>query len=53
MKKLILLISCALCIGTGSIAQNVTSGEILLGIKKLNVLGSVLYIAAHPDDENK
>jgi len=29
-----------------------TSAEILLGLKKLNVLGSVLYMAAHPDDEN-
>jgi LmbE family N-acetylglucosaminyl deacetylase len=29
-----------------------TSSEILLGLKKLKVLGSVLYIAAHPDDEN-
>lgn len=29
-----------------------TNAEILEGIKKLNVLGSVLYIAAHPDDEN-
>jgi LmbE family N-acetylglucosaminyl deacetylase len=29
-----------------------TSGDIYLGIKKLNVLGSVLYFAAHPDDEN-
>lgn len=28
------------------------SSEIKLAIKKLNVLGSVLYIAAHPDDEN-
>src|ERR1700734_3345448 len=28
------------------------SGEIFLRLKKLNVLGSVLYIAAHPDDEN-
>ncbi|MEO7523336.1 MAG: PIG-L family deacetylase, partial [Ferruginibacter sp.] len=28
------------------------SAEILLQLKKLNVLGSVLYIAAHPDDEN-
>ena len=28
------------------------SAEILLGIKKLKVIGSVLYIAAHPDDEN-
>lgn len=29
-----------------------TSSEILLQLKKLNVFGSVLYIAAHPDDEN-
>lgn len=29
-----------------------TSGEIYLALQKLNVLGSVLYIAAHPDDEN-
>ena len=28
------------------------SASILLQLKKLNVLGSVLYIAAHPDDEN-
>lgn len=29
-----------------------SSSEILLGLKKLNVVGSVMYIAAHPDDEN-
>lgn len=29
-----------------------SSSEILLGLQKLNTLGSVLYIAAHPDDEN-
>src|SRR5882762_1561227 len=29
-----------------------SSSEILLGIKKLDVLGSVLYVGAHPDDEN-
>jgi LmbE family N-acetylglucosaminyl deacetylase len=29
-----------------------TSADMYLGIRKLNVLGSVLYIAAHPDDEN-
>jgi len=29
-----------------------TSADIYLAIRKLNVLGSVLYIAAHPDDEN-
>lgn len=28
------------------------SSEILLGIQKLKTVGSVLYIAAHPDDEN-
>ena len=32
--------------------QQVSSGEILEGLNKLNTLGSVLYIAAHPDDEN-
>lgn len=29
-----------------------TSGDIHEGIKKLNFLGSALYVAAHPDDEN-
>ncbi len=40
---------------TVAVAQTPTSyssSEILLGIKKLKVTGSVLYIAAHPDDEN-
>src|ERR687898_1098359 len=35
-----------------SFSQTVTSADIFLGLKKLNVLGSVLYVAAHPDDEN-
>lgn len=30
-----------------------SSVEIETALKKLNVLGSVLYIAAHPDDENE
>ena len=34
----------------GPIAQS--SAEIYRKLQKLNVLGSVLYIAAHPDDEN-
>ncbi len=29
-----------------------SSSEILQDLKKLKVLGSVLYVAAHPDDEN-
>jgi LmbE family N-acetylglucosaminyl deacetylase len=28
------------------------SGEIQLALQKLNVLGRILYVAAHPDDEN-
>ena len=32
--------------------QSWTSADIYLAIRKLNVLGSVLYVAAHPDDEN-
>ncbi len=35
-----------------SFTQTITSGDIYLGLRKLNVLGSVLYVAAHPDDEN-
>lgn len=51
MKKILLLACCM--IAASSFAQtNPTSAEIYLGLKKLNTLGSVLYIAAHPDDEN-
>ncbi len=32
--------------------QKLTASEIYEDIQKLNFLGSVLYIAAHPDDEN-
>ncbi len=35
-----------------SIAQNNNSASIKLAINKLNSLGTVLYFAAHPDDEN-
>lgn len=33
-------------------AQRSHAGQIKLRLKKLNVLTSVLYVAAHPDDEN-
>lgn len=45
----------AIFISFVSVAQTPTtlnSAEILLGLKKLKVIGSVLYVAAHPDDEN-
>lgn len=32
--------------------NSLNSSEIIQGLKKLNTVGSVLYIAAHPDDEN-
>jgi len=40
---------------TGAMAQTAPNADVTTikqGFKKLNVLGSVLYIAAHPDDEN-
>ncbi|WP_462260896.1 PIG-L family deacetylase [Ferruginibacter sp.] len=40
------------CVAKAQTPKSYTSSEILLQLKKLNVLGSVLYIAAHPDDEN-
>ena len=36
----------------GQRPATVSSAQILHGLQKLQVLGSVLYIAAHPDDEN-
>jgi LmbE family N-acetylglucosaminyl deacetylase len=35
-----------------TVAQSNSAVHLYQGIQKLNVLGSVLYIAAHPDDEN-
>jgi len=42
-------------ISTASFSQtpkSYSSSDILQGLEKLKVFGSVLYIAAHPDDEN-
>jgi LmbE family N-acetylglucosaminyl deacetylase len=51
MRKLFLFVF--LISVMGSRAQNsATSAEIYQSLKKLDVLGSVLYVAAHPDDEN-
>ncbi|WP_394993911.1 PIG-L family deacetylase [Emticicia sp.] len=32
--------------------KQMNTGEILQAMKRLNVVGNVLYVAAHPDDEN-
>ncbi|GAA4017917.1 hypothetical protein GCM10022408_34490 [Hymenobacter fastidiosus] len=54
VPALLLLVNCSFLLGVAhaQAPKTYTSSEILLGLKKLNVLGSVLYIAAHPDDEN-
>src|SRR5687767_6182692 len=53
--KILIVISLITFLSSVCFAQaprSYTSAEILLGLKKLHTLGSVLYIAAHPDDEN-
>jgi LmbE family N-acetylglucosaminyl deacetylase len=53
MKRFLLFVSCSFLFLSSSFSQTYsTSADIYLGLKKLNILGSVLYIAAHPDDEN-
>lgn len=55
MQKLLYILCISLGLGNVLHAQApkpLTSVEIHNKIKKLNFLGSVLYLAAHPDDEN-
>src|ERR1043166_1492340 len=55
MKKIVsafLFANCLLPIAYSQSPVSWTSSDMYLAIRKLNVLGSVLYIAAHPDDEN-
>lgn len=40
------------CVATGRAQVPYGAGELQLALEKLTVLGSVLYISAHPDDEN-
>ena len=51
MKKVLLLIIGVSLFNCHIYAQQ-NAASIYAGIKKLSVIGSVLYIAAHPDDEN-
>ncbi len=55
MNRILLFICALLFLSLITKAQTPhkpTTSEIYESIKKLNFLGSVLYIAAHPDDEN-
>ncbi len=51
MRKIVLFISICFLYNASLYAQK-SSAEIYAQIKKLGVVGSVLYVAAHPDDEN-
>ena len=48
----LLIAHCSLLIANAQAPKTYSSSEILQGLQKLDVLGSVMYIAAHPDDEN-
>jgi LmbE family N-acetylglucosaminyl deacetylase len=53
MKRFIVVL--AVFLGVNTFAQTPiinNSADVYLQIKKLKILGSVLYIGAHPDDEN-
>src|SRR5678816_568735 len=55
MRRYLLLFICILFLVPYTFSQppvTWTSADMYLAIRKLNVLGSVLYVAAHPDDEN-
>ena len=55
MHKLLASVLFLLCFSFSTQAQQpekLNASEIHQAVKKLNFLGSVLYLAAHPDDEN-
>ncbi|QXP59513.1 PIG-L family deacetylase [Olleya sp. HaHaR_3_96] len=55
MQKLLASLLFLLCFSLTTQAQQpekLNASEIHQAVKKLNFLGSVLYLAAHPDDEN-
>ncbi len=52
-KMCILLVLMLPLLMRGQAPERWTATEIYQGIEKLNFLGSALYVAAHPDDENQ
>jgi LmbE family N-acetylglucosaminyl deacetylase len=51
MKKIIIALPLLFALTFGQFRQP-NSAELQIAVNKLSVVGSVLYIAAHPDDEN-
>lgn len=53
MKRILFFLLSTIAFHATSQSQaSLSASEILQGLKKLNTVGSVLYVAAHPDDEN-
>jgi LmbE family N-acetylglucosaminyl deacetylase len=58
VRKILSIVLVSLCLFTNSLVaqpqspRTLDAAELRIAIKKLSVLGSVLFIAAHPDDEN-
>src|SRR5262249_26087956 len=53
MRRLLSLVLCLLTAASATAAQRPPdAAELQLALKKLTILGSALYLAAHPDDEN-
>jgi LmbE family N-acetylglucosaminyl deacetylase len=52
MRFVVLIVILALSFASSAQNHQPSASEIKLKLKKLNFLGSVLYVAAHPDDEN-
>jgi LmbE family N-acetylglucosaminyl deacetylase len=51
-KRILLFIQIFVTVSFSQPKESLNSSEIKIALEKLNTLGSVLYIAAHPDDEN-
>ena len=54
-KYIAILFACALFLNLNAIPSQIellNAAELQIALHKLNILGSVLYIEAHPDDEN-
>jgi LmbE family N-acetylglucosaminyl deacetylase len=52
MKRILLFLIILLAELSAQPSPTMSASEIQLALKKLTVTGSVLYVAAHPDDEN-
>jgi LmbE family N-acetylglucosaminyl deacetylase len=52
LRRLVLLFICGILSVQAQQPKALNSSDIFEAVQKLNVLASVLYVAAHPDDEN-